>query len=168
MVTNARLGYVKGEPTTFIKGHNGRKPRNPCACGCGKIPKKPSSRYVWGHRSIVRTEEEAFAKLVLPRLEKRGECLEFTGYRDDNGYGIIGVGGRAGRLRLVHRVVYTAIKGPIPEGAEVMHECDNPPCCNIAHLRIGTHWENMQDMIKKGRHKYGSKRPSLTSSSATK
>jgi hypothetical protein len=51
-----------------------------------------------------------------------------------------------------HRFAYESAVGPIPEGFEVMHRCDNPACVRPEHLRTGTHQENMQDCAEKGRH----------------
>ena len=51
-----------------------------------------------------------------------------------------------------HRLAWEAHNAePIPEGMVVMHTCDNPGCCNPFHLTIGSHKDNVQDCIRKGR-----------------
>lgn len=49
------------------------------------------------------------------------------------------------------RKAWIAAHGPIPAGLEVMHDCDNPPCRNLEHVRLGTHADNMRDKAEKGR-----------------
>lgn len=53
-----------------------------------------------------------------------------------------------GRPVLAHRFVVGAIDSDL----HVMHLCDNPPCCNPAHLRLATQAENNADMMAKGRN----------------
>jgi len=52
------------------------------------------------------------------------------------------------------RVAYLLEVGEIPEGMEVCHHCDDMMCLNVRHLFLGTHKENMYDMVAKGRERY--------------
>lgn len=78
------------------------------------------------------------------QVDKTGDCWIWTG-RTERGYG------RVGRRGLAHRVAYEFSKGPIPEGLEIRHTCDTPPCVKPDHLVAGTHAENMRDMVERER-----------------
>ena len=69
------------------------------------------------------------------------ECWPFQEKsRTPTGYGRVWDGER---VRPAHQVAYELTHGPIPEGKEPHHKCDNPPCCNPAHLEALTHRENL-------------------------
>jgi hypothetical protein len=80
-----------------------------------------------------------------------GDCWGWLGGTHDWGYGIIGKGGRGEGFWRAHRLSWTLAHGPIPEGMDVLHKCDNPPCSNPDHLFLGTALDNTRDCIAKGR-----------------
>lgn len=101
-----------------------------------------------GANSITITEE-ANSRFV-GRLEStgEGECWNWTGSKNHNGYGSVRF---LGKTELSHRVAYMVFKDADILGKVVRHSCDNRACCNPAHLSIGTQLDNVNDMIDRGR-----------------
>jgi HNH endonuclease len=64
------------------------------------------------------------------------------------GYGRVG---HEGKYRQAHRASWEVHRGPIPDGMDVLHECDVRPCINPDHLFLGTDIDNIADMDAKGR-----------------
>lgn len=87
-------------------------------------------------------------------LEKMpNECIKCISHcKDKDGYVRIEYNGKHERL---FRVLYEQKNGKIPKGLVLRHLCNNAWCCNIEHLKVGTHKENMQDMVNAGRSRLG-------------
>jgi hypothetical protein len=89
-------------------------------------------------------------------VDRRGsdECWPWIGSRSRTakGYGqfkALGVNMHA------NRIAYALSTGHDPIGLVVRHTCDNPPCCNPAHLLSGTVADNNRDKMERGRHRTG-------------
>ncbi len=96
-----------------------------------------------------KTEEQRFWE----KVDKSGDCWEWTGNIAKNGYGPFGY---QAKMQYAHRVAWQLTNGSIPKGDHhgticVLHHCDNPGCVNPDHLFLGSHQDNMDDMINKGR-----------------
>lgn len=96
----------------------------------------------WEYRNI------SFEDRVYSQARREGACLVFHGTRNQDGYGRIA---KNGKLVFLHRQLWSEQNGPIPAGHVVMHTCDNPPCIEMSHLKLGTQQENIRDMDRKGR-----------------
>ena len=97
----------------------------------------------------VDTDRERFDRYAP--VSGPEDCWEWTGVRNRKGYGQTTKGSKG---RRAHRLSYELHKGPIPAGQIVRHTCDNPPCVNPAHLLAGTHQENYQDAVSRGRQRW--------------
>lgn len=94
------------------------------------------------------SEYERFLKRV--QVGAPSECWEWTASRNQKGWHGQWRAGD-GRIELTHRAAWRLMRGEIPAGLCVLHRCDNPPCCNPAHLFLGTRSDNARDMWSKGR-----------------
>lgn len=93
------------------------------------------------------------------RKRSTGDCWPFVGgsFNKRGWHRIISRNDPQGKHRyLAHRVAYELAHGEIPAGLFVLHRCDNPVCCNPAHLFLGTQSDNAKDMWEKKRGKPGS------------
>lgn len=134
-----------------------------CKCDCGANYRvrvnhlKAGDLKSCGH---VRSETDWLKNY---KINESTGCWEWMGAHLQNGYGFAKLMCyKKGKKRnfTAHRLFYEHYKGKIPKGLLVCHHCDNRICCNPEHLFLGTHKDNMQDMMIKGRHPFnGKKRP---------
>lgn len=126
--TAIKHGRVRGMPSRFRSGHNTRV-QHP-------TPKKPIAERFWKYAG------------------KRGadECWLWAGFIAPDGYGKLQIDGRSVGA---HRISWELHNGPIPDGMNVLHQCDVRPCCNPSHLFLGTPADNNADKVAKGRQARG-------------
>lgn len=103
---------------------------------------------------ILKTEKvrSRFENLIIPEPNTGCWLWNCCG---PYGYGQFTI--KPGNSTRAHRASWSLYRGEIPEGAFVLHKCDIRCCVNPDHLFLGTHTENMDDMVSKHRQAAGEK-----------
>jgi hypothetical protein len=118
--------------------------------GRGMCHKHYKRWLVNGHTGLTSGRGCSDARERLAFRGKRTEagCLEWTGTVSAQGYGQTTW---MYKFYSVHRLSWVLNFGPIPDGQFVCHRCDNKRCFEPTHLFLGTHQQNLEDMVAKGR-----------------
>ena len=114
------------------------------SCGTLTDPNRGFGDKAW-HWIGVTAEDRFWACI---EFEPNSGCWLWSASLRNGGYGQFWVNGRA---VLAHRFSWELHKGKIPEGKIVRHRCDTAACTNPSHLEIGTHQDNADDMVSRGR-----------------
>lgn len=103
------------------------------SCGCARHAPTPLAERFWSKVSV----------------DVVSGCWNWTASGNQKGYGHISIEGS--RLTRAHHAAWLLAHFIIPDGMQVLHRCDNRRCVRPDHLFLGTHQDNMDDMIAKGR-----------------
>lgn len=89
-----------------------------------------------------RFDPASVAQRFWARVQKGSadDCWPWQGSRHHGGYGRVRV---QWRQMQAHRLAYELARGAISAGLTLDHLCNNPPCCNPAHLEPVTAAENL-------------------------
>jgi hypothetical protein len=102
-------------------------------------------------RKVFVTEKDILR--FWGKVDKSGgedACWNWIWGKNEHGYGVFSTAPEHKSI-LAHRFAWLITNGEIQNGLCVLHRCDNPPCCNPAHLFLGTRRDNVYDMHMKGR-----------------
>ena len=93
-------------------------------------------------------------KLQRYVVDGKTGCWNWIGSKNQLGYGIVVLAGLSKNIA-AHRLSLALYKGFDPNSdLNVLHRCDNPSCINPDHLFVGDAFDNMADMMEKGRRGY--------------
>ena len=100
--------------------------------------------------------EDVF-RWYMPGEPPEQDCWLWAGgsFHTD-GYGLVSLGGKMARA---HVLAYELFVGKIPDGHQIRHQCDNPPCVHPRHLLTGTALDNQRDKVSRNRQVRGERAP---------
>jgi len=106
----------------------------------------------------IQDEEEDLAMFATSEIQNLfwsktlwtpAGCLEWQGRVNEHGYGWFDYNRKPVKA---HRFsAFCALGVSFPSDVYVLHTCDNPPCVNWEHFRLGDQKDNMEDCSRKGR-----------------
>lgn len=129
-------------------GSGFRSPCKACRNEVRATQRRARKLSTWEPRRAKGLEERFWEK-----VDKSGDCWLWTKSLRA-GYGVFR---KSGRLVSAHRLAYEITNGPIPADLCICHHCDNRQCVNPSHMFLGTHKDNMQDAMGKGRFHFNPK-----------
>lgn len=103
---------------------------------------------------LVSCDRKTYRKIMEKIIRTSSGCYEYTGCTK-HGYGRCWCGNK---LSAVHRLIYAYHYGSFPPYMYIRHMCNNKPCVNPIHLKVGTPLDNARDEIESGRsNRHGSR-----------
>jgi hypothetical protein len=157
------LDNLKGEQFGFLSVverlpsdvHNNVWWRCTCVCGATKLVRASCLRKgKFFH--CGRIECRFWSKVYQAPGDS---CWEWTGALKDSGHGVFS---HLGRAVQAHQFAWELAHGALPQGAMLRHQCDNASCVRPSHLLPGTHQQNMDDMVSRGRACHTNGHPVIT------
>lgn len=138
-----RTDQANGRRIRFVAGHQnrGRTHGAETRAKIAEAARQQTNRYTGGLPPTPAYER------LMRKTELVGDCIVWTGAVSANGYGAIGVGStNDGTSRVVraHRLAWEHKRGPVPDGLELDHLCNNRRCVDVDHLEPVTHQENIR------------------------